>query len=126
MFRIRVTKGIWTADRERVERWLGARHRGATAGSGAARPSLTLFFHEMELPFAPFPGLRIACQDWECEPLERVEWSAHEGLFKCAVADEYPHRSGRREIGYEMLLERALGNGWQPSKPIPLTSQKPE
>lgn len=117
MYRIRVTKGIWTADREVVEAWLSAGNRVASRARGANTPSLSIFCHDMELPFPPYPGLRIATEDWECEPLEKVEWAAAEELFKCAVADEFPHRAARRTVDHAALVERALGNGWQPSKP---------
>lgn len=117
MYRIRVTKGIWTADRGTVEAWLSAGNRVASRARGAGTPSLAIFSREMELPFPPYLGLRIATEQWECEPLDRIEWAAAESLFKCSVADEYPNRSGQREIDHDALVQRALGNGWLPTKP---------
>lgn len=98
-----------------MAQWLAEGRRAALHGRAAA-PVLRLFVHELELPFPPYPGLRISAADWECEPLERVEWAAAEGLFKCAVADEYPHCAGNRVVDEQDLVRRALGNGWQPAR----------
>jgi len=75
-------------------------------------PRITVLRKELNLPFAPFPGLEIQTEDWECCPLELVQWSEPDWAFRCTVPVEYPRQVLDTYLSYEDLLSKRLEEGW--------------
>lgn len=68
---------------------------------------------QTELPFAPFPGLRLEVGEM-LNPLVKVEWRTHEGSdrephFFCIYEDWCP--DGR--TSYEAMTNFYKNQGWQ-------------
>lgn len=77
-------------------------------GDGEPEEGGTYVFRDLELPFAPLPGMEIEDLGQELFPLERVVW--HEGQHRF-VAHAPPHREGPGR-STEAVLAELEAKGW--------------
>jgi hypothetical protein len=107
MYRVRVMKVVWAAKRKKVDAWRARQSKKAQKAPRAGH----LYF-DIEIPFAPSPGLTLIKGAWDSGPLEKVRWRDSDQSFICLVAETYLPD----EKGYVTTMERALELGWALSR----------
>jgi len=109
MFKVKVQKCIWTHEPASVEESLS--ERSLVLGSEHEKPKVAILYLELELPFAPFIGLDIRGDGYDCR-LASVRWNVMDKRFDSAVKDSFPGMELDSYISYEELMEFSLDEGW--------------
>ena len=104
MYRVRVMKVVWAEKRKKVDAW---RARQATSARRAPRAAHLSF--DLEIPFAPHPGITLIKDAWDSGPLEKVRWRDSDQSFICLVAETYLPN----EKTYLAAMQRFLELGWK-------------
>jgi len=110
-FKVNVSLSIWSHEESVVQAYLDL-DDDMPRSDLESDPSVTILRKELELPFAPFPGLELQTEDWECGQLEFVKWDEENWEFRCTVSDEYPLQELDTYLSYEDLLSKNLEEGW--------------
>ena len=100
MFTVRVVKVIWTADADTVESW--------RAHLPPQSPRAAHLCADLELPFAPYPGLSLGKDSWDSGPLKKVRWDDKLQIFICLVAEVYAADGA----AFDAQIEQDIKNGW--------------
>ena len=83
-------------------------------------PDCVSLQYQLELPFAPYPGLSITDEAdnfyFRSGKIVEVTRFNEKKEFGCWVEDEKPHGSRGYDYSYEWLVNHALKEGWKLAK----------
>ena len=103
MLSVRVVKVVWTADAETVESW-----RVHLPSDLPKAPRAAHLCFDLELPFAPYPGLSLGRDSWDAGPLRKVRWDDADQRFICLADEVY----SVGEAAFDTQMEVDIGAGW--------------
>lgn len=112
MFRVSFRKCFWTEEEAEVNRQTDLAPLGLDRAPDGPGSEVAVFVRDLELPFAPYPGLTVSDKGWESGEIQTVEWRGDDGVFRCRVRDEFPGQADDMYLSYEELIELAFEEGW--------------
>lgn len=75
------------------------------------------FYKELELPFAPFPGLELSFPLERPVRLRRVSWDTEGRSFRCTGEDFCLDAASLEAPDFDEWIEEAESNGWRVEGP---------
>ena len=116
MFKVRVSVAIWMREKGEVEDYYREHSEALEWGAPPLnRPEdmkVAFLRKDLFLPFAPFPGLQLSAEGWDCPPVKHVQWHGDEEMFQCWVEEQFPGQRLDTYISYQDLLGMFLETGW--------------